>query len=103
MNKRKYNKKKYRWITEASFRQIKALLEAGVNPTQIKAITGKAFSTTSRIKMSDSFGKYQKITRELTNAYRPVTRTPSSKISLTGEFVKIHEALNNIEVALGER
>lgn len=107
--------RKWHYVNERSFKQIKAMIDAEVPLNSIIKLTGRGFSTIKAIKNVKDFAGYQAYRAEVyeklrqkraeakgsSSFLRRVFRPSNS--DLNNEVAKAVEALSNIQRLVSER
>ena len=75
--------KKYKQMNEKEFNKVKLLAEAGLSTGAISKVTGRACSTVSWVKRSDSFEHYRELTREYLESRRKANEVEAAPVQAT--------------------
>ena len=99
--------KHYKHIKPEDFKQLKALLDAGVKKSQIGQITGKSAETLRRIEASKDYQAYKDLQRSLNVKYRKAVTNGLSKkedtvqTTVLKELIRIGDLLESLSKRRG--
>ena len=99
--------KHYKHIKPEDFKQLKALLDAGVKRSKLSKVIGKSSATLGRIDASKDFQAYRDLLRSLNDKYRKTVTNGISKkedtvqTTVLKELVRIGDLLESLSKRRG--
>ena len=91
--------KKYKHLSQEEYDRIKKMTDAGLTPSQIKAITGRSSVTAGYIKRSTDMDSYYEISRSYARSKNETT--PGKRVvSKREERGKRYETVDSSTIAL---